>query len=263
MPPILGQPHPHRTSSSRTRAALPRADRRDRTPCATPPRSFISPRTAIRRGTLVADTPAQHGLSSRPPATSDDNPLQYALALFQFQAPGFVPASSDVEPLVSEPVTITGLNAPGIVPRTYAPPGYVHADEGDYNTAMGYLENGNQRYVPLRTSGRVCYGSTATTASSSCPTHPSCGLWTVSVGPPISGLDGRGVDETRLTTADGDVGDAQILPSSWLLKLNGTEVGSQHGTTPKGAASAYMLCGFIRSQTYRPSSFFVIGERLQ
>ncbi|TBU40330.1 hypothetical protein BD309DRAFT_967722 [Dichomitus squalens] len=72
--------------------------------------------------------------------------VRYALVLLQFQAPGFAPASSDVEPLISERVTITGLNAPGVVPRSYAPPGYVHAEEGDYNTAMGYLENGNQRF---------------------------------------------------------------------------------------------------------------------
>lgn len=71
--------------------------------------------------------------------------------LSQFEVPGFAPvAPGSVEPLISERVTITSLNAPGIVPRSYAPPGYVHAHEGDYNTAMGYLENGNQRCVPSR-----------------------------------------------------------------------------------------------------------------
>ena len=80
--------------------------------------------------------------------TCDVIPLQYALVLSQFEAPGFAPAASgSVEPLISERVTITSLNAPGIVPRSYAPPGYVHEHEGDYNTAMGYLENGNQRCV--------------------------------------------------------------------------------------------------------------------
>ncbi|KAM5531766.1 hypothetical protein V8D89_014536 [Ganoderma adspersum] len=73
--------------------------------------------------------------------------VRYALVLSQFEAPGFAPATpGSVEPLISERVTITSLNAPGIAPRSYAPPGYVHEHEGDYNTAMGYLENGNQRF---------------------------------------------------------------------------------------------------------------------
>ncbi|KAI1796920.1 hypothetical protein LXA43DRAFT_985107 [Ganoderma leucocontextum] len=73
--------------------------------------------------------------------------VRYALVLSQFQAPGFAPAMpGSVEPLISESVTITSLNAPGIVPRSYAPPGYVHAQDGDFNTVMGFLENGNQRF---------------------------------------------------------------------------------------------------------------------
>ena len=72
-------------------------------------------------------------------------PLQYVLALSQFQAPGFAPASK--EPLVHLPITITSVNAAGVAPRSYAPPGYAEKHEGDYMTTMGYLENGNQRYV--------------------------------------------------------------------------------------------------------------------
>lgn len=78
-----------------------------------------------------------------------DDPLQYALALSQFQAPGFAPAAaaSKDAPLVLEPVTIVSVNAVGVVPRSYAPPGYADTSTGDYMTTMGYLENGNQRYV--------------------------------------------------------------------------------------------------------------------
>ena len=75
--------------------------------------------------------------------------MQYALALSQFQAPGFAPAAaaSKDAPLVLEPVTIVSVNAVGVVPRSYAPPGYADTSTGDYMTTMGYLENGNQRYV--------------------------------------------------------------------------------------------------------------------
>ncbi|KAL7279290.1 hypothetical protein ACG7TL_007131 [Trametes sanguinea] len=75
--------------------------------------------------------------------------LRYMLALLPFQAPGFAPAAPagpDSEALLTVPVSITTVNAPGVVPRSYAPPGYVFPEEGDYNTAVGYLENGNQRF---------------------------------------------------------------------------------------------------------------------
>ncbi|KAI0833624.1 hypothetical protein BC628DRAFT_1308762 [Trametes gibbosa] len=72
--------------------------------------------------------------------------LRYTLVLLPFQASGFAPASASTEPLLSERVSVASANAPGVVPRSYAPPGYVHPEEGDYNTAMGYLENGNQRF---------------------------------------------------------------------------------------------------------------------
>ncbi|KAL1949605.1 hypothetical protein VTO73DRAFT_8486 [Trametes versicolor] len=71
--------------------------------------------------------------------------LRYMLVLLPFQAPGFSPASPAGEALLSERVSVASANAPGVVPRSYAPPGYVSPEEGDYNTAVGYLENGNQR----------------------------------------------------------------------------------------------------------------------
>lgn len=82
--------------------------------------------------------------------------MQYVLALLQFQAPGWAPASpsgpsgsgsSAKEPLVQQSVTLASVNAAGVVPRSYAPPGYVDKHEADYNTTVGYLENGNQRCV--------------------------------------------------------------------------------------------------------------------
>ena len=77
--------------------------------------------------------------------------MKYALALLSFKAPGFTPApgQSGDGPLLLEPVTITSLNAPGVVPRSsqVVPPGYAHKSQGDYNTTIGFLENGNQRCV--------------------------------------------------------------------------------------------------------------------
>jgi hypothetical protein len=80
-----------------------------------------------------------------------------------FAITGFVSAAEPGKSLLSEPVKITtkyvwrdcGLRqvnmflfrqVPGIVPRSYAPPGYERPAEGDYNAAVGYLENGNQRF---------------------------------------------------------------------------------------------------------------------
>ncbi|RPD59528.1 hypothetical protein L227DRAFT_575968 [Lentinus tigrinus ALCF2SS1-6] len=84
--------------------------------------------------------------------------VRYVLALLQLQAPGWAPASpsgssgsssssSAKEPLVSHPVTLVSVNAAGVVPRSYAPPGYAEKHEADYNTTVGYLENGNQRFL--------------------------------------------------------------------------------------------------------------------
>ncbi|KAJ3554715.1 hypothetical protein NM688_g2961 [Phlebia brevispora] len=71
--------------------------------------------------------------------------LRYALCMLPSEAPGFVPANPDA-PLFTERVIIHTLNAVGVVPRSFAPPGYVSSTEGNYNTVAGYLENGNQRF---------------------------------------------------------------------------------------------------------------------
>ena len=82
-------------------------------------------------------------------------PPQYMLVLLNFKTPGFAPGHPGDDPLLLEPVTIASLNAPGVTPRSShaVPPGYARPGEGDYNTTIGYLENGNQRCVaPLRSS---------------------------------------------------------------------------------------------------------------
>lgn len=68
--------------------------------------------------------------------------------MYPFHASGFNPSEAPTEALLSEKLVITSANAPGVVPRSYAPPGYV-PPEGDYNIATGYLENGNQRCTPF------------------------------------------------------------------------------------------------------------------
>ncbi|KAI0077074.1 hypothetical protein K474DRAFT_1753683 [Panus rudis PR-1116 ss-1] len=73
--------------------------------------------------------------------------LRYYIALLPFDAPGFVAESKDGPYLVTEKITVTTLNSPGMIPRSFAPPGYERKDETDFNNAVGYLENGNQRYV--------------------------------------------------------------------------------------------------------------------
>lgn len=64
--------------------------------------------------------------------------------MFPSEAPGFVPANPEM-PLLTEKVVIHTLSALGVVPRSFAPPGYAQSVEGNYNTVAGYLENGNQR----------------------------------------------------------------------------------------------------------------------
>lgn len=68
--------------------------------------------------------------------------------MYPFEAPGYTPKEAPTETLLKEKLVITAANAPGVVPRSYTPPGYV-APESDYNIAAGFLENGNQRCVPL------------------------------------------------------------------------------------------------------------------
>ena len=49
--------------------------------------------------------------------------------------------------LLSEEVTLTTRQIPGLITRSYAPPGYEKPKEVDYAKSMGLLENGNQRFV--------------------------------------------------------------------------------------------------------------------
>jgi hypothetical protein len=72
--------------------------------------------------------------------------LQYYITLAPFTATGFASSTTDAPSLLTEKVSIVTENAPGVVPRSHAPPGYVRPEEGDYNNSVGYLENGNQRF---------------------------------------------------------------------------------------------------------------------
>lgn len=68
--------------------------------------------------------------------------------MYPSQAPGFVGTNPD-SPLFAERVTIHTLNAVGVTPKSFAPPGYEPAAENTWNLAIGFLENGNQRSVYL------------------------------------------------------------------------------------------------------------------
>ncbi|TFK60980.1 hypothetical protein BDN72DRAFT_778754 [Pluteus cervinus] len=81
--------------------------------------------------------------------------IRYQLDLLPFSAPGYTPAQAEQfgimgtgqsSALLSEPVSITTAPPPGVVARSYAPPGYVKPPAGDYNKSVGLLENGNQRF---------------------------------------------------------------------------------------------------------------------
>ncbi|KAH8117915.1 hypothetical protein DFH11DRAFT_1571413 [Phellopilus nigrolimitatus] len=72
--------------------------------------------------------------------------IRYHISLFPFTASCFVPSAPADQLLLSEKVEIVTENAPGVVPRSHAPPGYTKPEEGNYNNSMGYLENGNQRF---------------------------------------------------------------------------------------------------------------------
>ncbi|KII85090.1 hypothetical protein PLICRDRAFT_45202 [Plicaturopsis crispa FD-325 SS-3] len=72
--------------------------------------------------------------------------VRYTVDLLAFDAPGFAPSTPTTAELSSTPMTLVTAPAAGITARSYAPPGYVHPQGGDYNKAMGLLENGNQRF---------------------------------------------------------------------------------------------------------------------
>ncbi|KAJ7031298.1 hypothetical protein C8F04DRAFT_1110697 [Mycena alexandri] len=73
--------------------------------------------------------------------------IRYTLDLKAFAITGFTSVGIEAgKSLLSEPVKITTKQIPGIAPRSYAPPGYEKPPESDFNSAVGYLENGNQRF---------------------------------------------------------------------------------------------------------------------
>ncbi|KAI0749677.1 hypothetical protein C8Q80DRAFT_1163385 [Daedaleopsis nitida] len=102
---------------------------------------------APEQGTRVLQGELEVKKSLKPGFVFPRFSVRYFLALSQFEAPGFTPASSSKEPLVLQPVTIVSANAAGVVPKSYTPPGYVEPSAGNYMTTMGYLENGNQRFL--------------------------------------------------------------------------------------------------------------------
>lgn len=72
--------------------------------------------------------------------------IQYDIVFTLPQATGFISSATQDETLLTERVNISLFNAPGVQPRSHAPPGYADAAAGDYNITAGYLENGNQRF---------------------------------------------------------------------------------------------------------------------
>ncbi|KAJ6531969.1 hypothetical protein B0H19DRAFT_463033 [Mycena capillaripes] len=73
--------------------------------------------------------------------------VRYSIDLLPFSITGFTPIGTEPgKALLSEPVKIMTRHIPGIIPKSYAPPGYEKPQENDYNSAVGYLENGNQRF---------------------------------------------------------------------------------------------------------------------
>ncbi|KAK0204943.1 hypothetical protein DFS33DRAFT_1258145 [Desarmillaria ectypa] len=72
--------------------------------------------------------------------------ISYSLDLLPFEPPGFSPSSKEGDILLSQRVEIVTRSAPGVITRSYAPPGYEGPNGGDHNRAIGFLENGNQRF---------------------------------------------------------------------------------------------------------------------
>lgn len=73
---------------------------------------------------------------------------QYTVDFAGFETAGWVTKSQGQKdkPLQSEPVEITSRQLAGLNMRSNAPPGY-QKPEIDYNKSLGYLENGNQRFL--------------------------------------------------------------------------------------------------------------------
>ncbi|KAJ3795796.1 hypothetical protein GGU11DRAFT_746737 [Lentinula aff. detonsa] len=97
--------------------------------------------------TLQGELEVKHGV--KPSFVFPRFAIRYSIDLLPFVAPGFQSDTmTNGDPvLLSETVTICTTHAPGVVPRSYTPPGYEHPQGGgDYNNSMGLLENGNQRF---------------------------------------------------------------------------------------------------------------------
>ncbi|TFK50169.1 hypothetical protein OE88DRAFT_1661768 [Heliocybe sulcata] len=74
--------------------------------------------------------------------------VKYEIVFLPYHATGFVPVTHKDQPLQSEPVNIVTTYPEGYAsPKSYAPPGYEIPMEGNYNNVMGFLENGNQRFL--------------------------------------------------------------------------------------------------------------------
>lgn len=71
---------------------------------------------------------------------------QYSIALLPTKSAGFVPTVPE-DSLLTQSVTITIANAPGVIPSSQMPPSYDVQTEGNYNITTGFLENGNQRFL--------------------------------------------------------------------------------------------------------------------
>ncbi|KAJ3757691.1 hypothetical protein EV360DRAFT_45536 [Lentinula raphanica] len=97
--------------------------------------------------TLQGELEVKHGI--KPSFVFPRFAIRYSIDVLPFAAPGFqldaVPTEDPV--LLSATVKICTTHVPGIVPRSFTPPGYEQTQEGgDYNKSMGLLENGNQRF---------------------------------------------------------------------------------------------------------------------
>jgi len=85
----------------------------------------------------------------KPSFTFPNFTIRYKLELLPFEAAGFVrPVYEGKDSvLLSEQVTLTTRQIPGLTTRSYAPPGYEKPKAVDYSKSVGLLENGNQRFL--------------------------------------------------------------------------------------------------------------------
>lgn len=69
------------------------------------------------------------------------------MELLPFEAAGFKQADTEEGAvLLSDRVIVATQQTPGIRPWSHIPPGYEKPQQVDYNKAVGFLENGNQRF---------------------------------------------------------------------------------------------------------------------